>query len=173
MRPVLPRVMRPGDVLELYATEGLKSEAVHKSKLKTGEGLVGTIAQQAIGLNRARLSVAIQRRDLDRRGPLDAVINSGHRQAAFVVDLLVRAGPDDLGIDQHARIVALFRGIDHDHALVHVDLRGGQARALGGVHGLEHVVDQLADAVVDLRHRLGDGVQARVGVTKNRKQGHV
>ena len=44
-------VMRPGDVLELYATEGLKREAVHKSKLKTGEGLVGTIAEQAIGLN--------------------------------------------------------------------------------------------------------------------------
>ena len=44
-------VMRPGDILELYATEGLKREAVHKSKLKSGEGLVGTIAKQAIGLN--------------------------------------------------------------------------------------------------------------------------
>jgi phosphotransferase system enzyme I (PtsP) len=46
-------VMRPGQVLELYATEGLKREAVHKSKLKVGEGLVGTIAQQALGLNLA------------------------------------------------------------------------------------------------------------------------
>jgi phosphotransferase system enzyme I (PtsP) len=44
-------VMRPGNVLELYASEGLKSEAVHKSKLKVGEGLVGLIADQAIGLN--------------------------------------------------------------------------------------------------------------------------
>ncbi len=44
-------VMRPGDILELYATEGLKREAVHRSKLKSGEGLVGTIAKQAIGLN--------------------------------------------------------------------------------------------------------------------------
>ena len=44
-------VMRPGDILELYATEGLKREAVHKSTLKSGEGLVGTIAHQAIGLN--------------------------------------------------------------------------------------------------------------------------
>jgi phosphotransferase system, enzyme I, PtsP len=44
-------VMRPGDILELYATEGLRREAVHKSKLKSGEGLVGTIAKQAIGLN--------------------------------------------------------------------------------------------------------------------------
>jgi phosphotransferase system enzyme I (PtsP) len=46
-------VMRPGQVLELYATEGLKREAVHKSKLKVGEGLVGTIAEQALGLNLA------------------------------------------------------------------------------------------------------------------------
>jgi phosphotransferase system, enzyme I, PtsP len=44
-------VMRAGDVLELYATEGLKSEAVHKITLKMGEGLVGLIADQAIGLN--------------------------------------------------------------------------------------------------------------------------
>ncbi len=44
-------VMRAGNVLELYATEGLKAEAVHKSVLKSGEGLVGLIAEQAIGLN--------------------------------------------------------------------------------------------------------------------------
>ncbi|MCA0434851.1 MAG: phosphoenolpyruvate--protein phosphotransferase [Proteobacteria bacterium] len=46
-------VMRAGEVLELFATEGLKSEAVHKSQLKVGEGLVGLIAEQAIGLNLA------------------------------------------------------------------------------------------------------------------------
>ena len=46
-------VMRPGETLELYATEGLKREAVHKSRLKVGEGLVGTIADEAIGLNLA------------------------------------------------------------------------------------------------------------------------
>jgi phosphotransferase system, enzyme I, PtsP len=44
-------VMRAGDILELYATEGLKAESVHKSTLKTGEGLVGLIARDAIGLN--------------------------------------------------------------------------------------------------------------------------
>ncbi len=44
-------VMRPGDILELYATEGLKQASVHKSKLKKGEGLVGLIGDEAIGLN--------------------------------------------------------------------------------------------------------------------------
>ena len=44
-------VLRPGRMLELYATEGLKREAVHKSKLQIGEGLVGTIAAEAEPLN--------------------------------------------------------------------------------------------------------------------------
>jgi phosphotransferase system, enzyme I, PtsP len=44
-------VMRLGGVLELYATEGLKREAVHASKLRVGEGLVGTIAATAKPLN--------------------------------------------------------------------------------------------------------------------------
>ncbi len=35
------------DVLELVATEGLNAEAVHKTTLHMGEGLVGLIAQQA------------------------------------------------------------------------------------------------------------------------------
>ncbi|MGE0007348.1 MAG: phosphoenolpyruvate--protein phosphotransferase [Parvibaculaceae bacterium] len=46
-------VMRPGQVLELYSTEGLKREAVHLSTLKVGEGLVGTIAGEAQILNLA------------------------------------------------------------------------------------------------------------------------
>ena len=40
-------VMRPGEVLELFATKGLKPEAVHKTRLRVGEGLVGDIAAHA------------------------------------------------------------------------------------------------------------------------------
>ncbi len=36
---------RPDDDLELYSTEGLKREAVHKTRLKWGEGLVGLVAE--------------------------------------------------------------------------------------------------------------------------------
>lgn len=35
---------RPDNELELYSTEGLKPEAVHKTRLKWGEGLVGLVA---------------------------------------------------------------------------------------------------------------------------------
>ncbi|QPC43046.1 phosphoenolpyruvate--protein phosphotransferase [Kaustia mangrovi] len=44
-------VMRPGSLLELYATEGLNPTAVHQSQLLVGEGLVGVIAAEAEPLN--------------------------------------------------------------------------------------------------------------------------
>ncbi len=40
-------VMRAGEVLELFATRGLRPEAVHKTRLRVGEGLVGDIAAHA------------------------------------------------------------------------------------------------------------------------------
>jgi phosphotransferase system enzyme I (PtsP) len=40
-------LMRAGEVLELFATRGLKPEAVHKTRLRVGEGLVGDIAAHA------------------------------------------------------------------------------------------------------------------------------
>jgi len=43
-------LLRDG-VLELFATRGLKQEAVHVTKLALGEGLVGTIAEQVETLN--------------------------------------------------------------------------------------------------------------------------
>jgi phosphotransferase system enzyme I (PtsP) len=40
-------VRRAGEVLELFATEGLNQEAVHNTRLRVGEGLVGEIAAHA------------------------------------------------------------------------------------------------------------------------------
>ena len=40
-------VMRAGEVLELFATEGLRPEAIHRTRLRVGEGLVGLIAATA------------------------------------------------------------------------------------------------------------------------------
>ncbi len=44
-------VLRSDGALELYATEGLNREAVHNVSLQVGEGLVGTIAEEARTLN--------------------------------------------------------------------------------------------------------------------------
>ena len=40
-----------GNALELYATEGLKREAVHQTVLKADEGLVGLVASEANPIN--------------------------------------------------------------------------------------------------------------------------
>ena len=40
-------VMRAGEVLELFATYGLSQKAVHQTRLRVGEGLVGEIAAHA------------------------------------------------------------------------------------------------------------------------------
>jgi phosphotransferase system, enzyme I, PtsP len=46
-------LMRPGEVLELFATEGLRPEAVHNTRLRVGEGLVGVVAATALPLSLA------------------------------------------------------------------------------------------------------------------------
>ena len=43
--------IRGGDTLELFATEGLKAEAVHQTRLRVGEGLVGLVAATGSSLN--------------------------------------------------------------------------------------------------------------------------
>jgi len=40
-------LLRSGDVLELFATKGLKPAAVHKTRMRVNQGLVGLIAAQA------------------------------------------------------------------------------------------------------------------------------
>ncbi len=44
-------LFRDEDTLELCATEGLKAEAVHETRMKLGEGLVGRVAKKRIVIN--------------------------------------------------------------------------------------------------------------------------
>lgn len=49
-------LLRAGDILELYASKGLKADSVHKTRLGVGRGLVGTIAAGVETLNIADAS---------------------------------------------------------------------------------------------------------------------
>lgn len=44
-------LMRDADTLELCATEGLRADAVHRTRLRVGEGLVGKVARLARPIN--------------------------------------------------------------------------------------------------------------------------
>ncbi len=46
-------VLRPGEILELFATQGLEKSAVHRTRMRVGEGLVGTIAARGQLINAA------------------------------------------------------------------------------------------------------------------------
>src|SRR5262249_49507620 len=46
-------LLRAGDILELFASEGLKQSSVHLTRLAVGQGLVGEIAAKAASLNLA------------------------------------------------------------------------------------------------------------------------
>ncbi len=46
-------LLRDADTLELCATVGLKAEAVHQTRLRVGEGLVGRVARSARAINTA------------------------------------------------------------------------------------------------------------------------
>jgi len=46
-------LFRDPETLELCATEGLKKEAVHQTRMKLGEGLVGRVARTASPVNTA------------------------------------------------------------------------------------------------------------------------
>ena len=48
-----------------------------------------------------------------------------------------------------------------------------EADALGGVHRLEHVVDETTNPIVDRRDRPGHLVQARIGVAKDVELAHL
>lgn len=44
---------RPGDILELFASYGLRQDSVHVTRLRVGEGLVGEVAASGMDLNLA------------------------------------------------------------------------------------------------------------------------
>lgn len=44
-------ILRPGEILELVATHGLNPEAVGRTRLRVGEGIVGMVAAQGLSLN--------------------------------------------------------------------------------------------------------------------------
>src|SRR5690606_32336056 len=67
-------------------------------------------------------AVPVQRADGHPIRALDLVVDAGHRQATFLVDLGFLALRDDLGVDEHPQVVPLLGDVDHHHPQVNVDL---------------------------------------------------
>ena len=65
------------------------------------------------------------------------------------------------------RLVAGVADIEHQNPPVHVDLARRKTDTLGGIHGLQQIVDQLTHRVINRRHGHGLGPQARVWILQN------
>ena len=106
----------------------------------------------------------IQVRVRRQRGPSD----SGRMVTYDVKDISPDASFLEMLDELNEKLI-----LDGDDPLVNVDLGRREADTIGPVHGLEHVVDQAADPLVDGRDRTRDLVQARIGVAKDVELTHL
>jgi hypothetical protein len=118
--------------------------------------------EQALGLDLDRLAVAVQALYTDVRGALDRFVDPRHRQAALV-HLLMPGCVGDHRVDQADRGCTVFADIHYDQTLADIDLDRRESDAGGVVHGLEHVVDEPAQRVVDMLDRLRAAAQTGSG----------
>ena len=113
-----------------------------------------------------RLLLAVDVEELHRHhgGAVHVLGLAGDGQAALGVGRLALQR-DDLRVDHRQRLgLGLARaGVQDDDALEDAHLRRGEPHAVGGVHRLEHVLDQGADGVVHLRHGPGLLLQDGIG----------
>src|SRR5438270_5768693 len=109
--------------------------------------------QKLVGADRQIVAVDVHAREVDLLGPHDGPVQPGDGEAALFVGplpaVVVQHGVDD---DVGPGLVV---GVVHEDPALHPDLRSGQPHAGGGVHGLDHVPGQAADAFVDVGDRRG------------------
>ncbi len=130
--------------------------------------------EQALGQDFALLPLAVKRAGAHGRWPLDLGVIFRNRKAALLVGRAVLGRPHDLGIDEHLGVGSFFLlgGVDHQKTDRFGDLNGRESDARRVVHGLDHVIDQAAQIIVDALDLFTDEAQLRVGQNDDRSEGH-
>src|SRR5438105_7969688 len=124
------------------------------------------------------MAVSIECAHRDVRGAFDIPRDLRDGETPFFRAVFPRLR-DDLWIDQDERTGALLgvrilAQIDHRHAFATSHLWRSNANAFGGIHRLEHVIDEMTQLVGDRQH--WDGMrllaQNRIAQYPNAKDGH-
>ena len=181
-------ILRAGDQLELFATKGLKRKAVHKTKLRVGEGLVGEIARTARSLN--LLDAPTHPKFVYRRetgeDPFHSFLGVPLNRGGHVLGVLVVQNTEERHYDVEeqealetiasflAEVVASGQLIDLDETVIEAEVRptlpyqavgSSFADGIGVGHIVLHaapvIVEKLLaeDSATELK-RLADGVEA-------------
>ena len=125
---------------------------------KHAVGVVDLVLQaggeQPFGVDFPRVALRIEVTHLHPRRPLHLLVIFRDRQAALLVGALFLRRPDHLRIDEDQRLLrlVLLGEVHGDDPQRHADLDRGEPDAGRVVHGLEHVLDQLADLVIHAFH---------------------
>src|ERR1700677_4764252 len=130
--------------------------------------------EQALGQDLAFLPLAVEGAGAHRRGTLDLGVIFRDRETALLVGRTLFRRPHDFGIDEDLRVARLFLlgGVDHQKTDWLGDLNGRESHAWRVVHGFDHIVDQLAQTIVDAFDCLADETQLGVGQNDDRFEGH-
>ena len=129
--------------------------------------MLNTNRKQPAGFQLKRVAVTINGPDHAVLNPWNIFIKTRNRETTFLHFLKLAVENVHFGVNEHPWLTLVFGQVHNNDLPVHVDLGGRKANAGRIVHGLEHVVDQLAGLVGYLVHRLGDGAQSGIRVFEN------
>jgi phosphotransferase system, enzyme I, PtsP len=165
---------RTDGVMELYATEGLSRDAIHRTRMKPGEGLVGLVAEQAepVALSDATRHPRFSYRPETGEDPYQTFLGVPLLRSGRVIGVLVvqnrkaRIYPDD-DIEALRMIAAFFAeqlpDQDSSAALAGFDIRPTGAESLPGKRfsaGLARGPALLHDPGVEPTRLLSDDPEA-------------
>ena len=154
--------------------EELADQVIHLVLDADGEQVVRCL--ETMGL-----AVAAGEVDHDAAGPGDLFVLIGDGEAALgVAELALRLADDRVDEPEEAfplllgglALLRLLLDVHGDDVLVHADLGRGEADAVRFVHGLGHVVAQLADGGVHRADGLCLLLEAGIGPDEDFAQSH-
>ena len=128
--------------------------------------MLHALREQPFTFDADLFTVAIESRDRDLLETHDVADHPDDRQAALG-HLFFIFRKHDLRIDDHRRFVFVVVHVHDEQPLRNADLRRGEADARSGIHGFEHVVDELLEErIVDFFQFdfFGNPAQRRVPV---------
>src|SRR6478672_8104648 len=99
-----------------------------------------TYSKQAVRFERKGFAEGVESPHLDALGAPNFIENTGYGEASFF-GLSFAARFDDFWIDEGLQFIARFGNIYDENALMHVDLRRGEANTRCGIHGFSHIRD--------------------------------
>jgi hypothetical protein len=113
-------------------------------------------------------AVEILGANYDALGPFDFEVNARKAEAALLADLLTFAGLND-GVNENYLVPGILFGaaIHDEEAFEDSDLGSRQTDSWSPIHGLEHIIDQSMQVLIEYADFLGPFAEDRIAIFHN------